>query len=314
MCDAGGKEKFKKGGAVLKIGVTAALALWALTSWMGPAFAQCPALAAPTATPQVAPSLSLNPASSTAVPVPNTSNLVAPIPDTSNLVAPGFSAPVDCNPPPPPSVVNGACGPANGVAVLSAPTSGFCSAGTPTTVSGAGPWAWSCLGSNGGTNAACSAPLSSGSPTIVTMGETTVFPETDGQNGGFLMAQDAVLLTGGTVRSLSFFVDYPEGQLRLNLWDAKGTNGRPRNLLAQTATFTPVMGWNTMPVITPVPVIAGNYWLAYNPGSGGLNFRVERDHGICVAARLSLTSALPSTFPTITGDDTCRWSFYATLN
>src|ERR1700730_17338101 len=59
--------------------------------------------------------------------------------------------------PPPP--VNGQCGPANGVAVTSAPTTNLCSAGTTSSVTGSGPWAWSCLGSNGGTNASCSAPL-----------------------------------------------------------------------------------------------------------------------------------------------------------
>jgi hypothetical protein len=49
----------------------------------------------------------------------------------------------------------GACGPSDGLAVLTAPTSGLCSAGTATTVSGTGPWAWSCVGVDGGATAAC---------------------------------------------------------------------------------------------------------------------------------------------------------------
>ncbi len=57
------------------------------------------------------------------------------------------------------SSVNGTCGTANGVAVSSTPTANLCSKGTGTTVSGSGPWTWSCQGSNGGSNASCSAPL-----------------------------------------------------------------------------------------------------------------------------------------------------------
>lgn len=65
-----------------------------------------------------------------------------------------------CSAPLQSSAVNGECGPANGVAVSSAPTTGLCSAGTATAVMGTGPWDWSCTGSNGGTTASCSAPLS----------------------------------------------------------------------------------------------------------------------------------------------------------
>lgn len=56
--------------------------------------------------------------------------------------------------------INGACGPSNGTSFTSAPTTGLCSAGTPSAVSGTGPWNWSCAGSNGGTTAQCAAPPS----------------------------------------------------------------------------------------------------------------------------------------------------------
>lgn len=55
--------------------------------------------------------------------------------------------------------INGSCGAANGVGVASAPSSNLCTTGTATAVSGSGPFTWSCNGSGGGTNAACSAPL-----------------------------------------------------------------------------------------------------------------------------------------------------------
>jgi hypothetical protein len=57
--------------------------------------------------------------------------------------------------------INGSCGPANGVAVSSAPTANLCSTGAASAVTGSGAWAWLCAGSNGGSTALCSAPLTS---------------------------------------------------------------------------------------------------------------------------------------------------------
>jgi hypothetical protein len=59
------------------------------------------------------------------------------------------------------SAVNGACGSADDVAVSSAPSANLCNVGSASAVSGSGPWSWSCLGSNGGATATCSAPSSS---------------------------------------------------------------------------------------------------------------------------------------------------------
>jgi type II secretory pathway pseudopilin PulG len=54
--------------------------------------------------------------------------------------------------------INGICGPSNGQTFTVAPTSGLCSAGSPpASASGSGPWAWSCLGLDGGTTASCAA-------------------------------------------------------------------------------------------------------------------------------------------------------------
>ena len=61
------------------------------------------------------------------------------------------------------SAQSGACGSSNGASLTSAPTANLCTAGAASTVSGSGPWSWSCIGSNGGTTATCYAPLSSGS-------------------------------------------------------------------------------------------------------------------------------------------------------
>ena len=63
-----------------------------------------------------------------------------------------------------PAPVNGTCGVANNVAVISKPTTNLCSTGMSSAVSGTGPWNWSCAGSNGGTNASCSAPVITAKP------------------------------------------------------------------------------------------------------------------------------------------------------
>lgn len=55
--------------------------------------------------------------------------------------------------------VAGSCGSANGTTVASAPSSNLCNQGTASSVSGNGPWNWTCSGSNGGGNASCSANL-----------------------------------------------------------------------------------------------------------------------------------------------------------
>jgi hypothetical protein len=53
--------------------------------------------------------------------------------------------------------VNGTCGTANNTRLSAAPTANLCATGTATAVAGQGPWTWACNGSNGGTNATCSA-------------------------------------------------------------------------------------------------------------------------------------------------------------
>jgi Pectate lyase superfamily protein len=65
-----------------------------------------------------------------------------------------------CPPPVSSSAVIGSCGPANGVVLSTAPSTGLCSLGTASAVTGNGPWRWSCADSNSGTTASCSAPSS----------------------------------------------------------------------------------------------------------------------------------------------------------
>ena len=56
-------------------------------------------------------------------------------------------------------IINGVCGSSNGGTFPTAPTTNLCSAGNTSSVSGSGPWSWSCNGVNGGTIANCSANI-----------------------------------------------------------------------------------------------------------------------------------------------------------
>ncbi len=72
--------------------------------------------------------------------------------------APGVRAMrVQCDDATPPTAVNGQCGSANGGTFQSAPTHDLCVRGSASSVSGSGPWYWTCSGSHGGSTAHCSA-------------------------------------------------------------------------------------------------------------------------------------------------------------
>ncbi len=77
-------------------------------------------------------------------------------------------------------IIDGLCGPSNGGTFTSVPTTGLCSSGDATKVTGKGPWRWTCLGSNGGSDASCMAekanlPLITAlSPSSGTIGATVI--------------------------------------------------------------------------------------------------------------------------------------------
>ena len=57
------------------------------------------------------------------------------------------------------SPVNGSCGASNGKTLTASPGTDLCSYGTASSVSGAGPWSWTCSGQYGGDSVSCSALL-----------------------------------------------------------------------------------------------------------------------------------------------------------
>jgi hypothetical protein len=144
------------------------------------------------------------------------------------------------------------------------------------------------------------------------MGETTVFGSNDSGNGNLLIVQNATLSQSATIQSLSFYVTTASGNLRLGIYDATGPGGGPGTLMAETSAFTPVVGWNTANVITPVLLPTGNYWLAYLPSSSGLNFATNFSIGAYRYTNFTF-GPMPATFPAIVGQGTTHWSLYGTL-
>ena len=111
--------------------------------------------------------------------------------------------------------VNGACGSANGVAVLVAPSAGLCSAGVAGSVgSAAAAFTWSCTGTGGGSTSACSAPrqysvtpvagaggsISPNTAQAVTYNATTSFAVTP--SGGYTLS--AVTGCGGALAGSTY--------------------------------------------------------------------------------------------------------------
>ncbi|HZV82067.1 MAG TPA: DUF1566 domain-containing protein [Geobacteraceae bacterium] len=92
-------------------------------------------------------SLTFNPTSSGA----KTANLLI---STSDTTTPNTDIPLSGS-----ASVNGTCGTSNGGTFNTAPASNLCVSGTTSTLSGTGPWTWSCNGGGGGTSESCSAAI-----------------------------------------------------------------------------------------------------------------------------------------------------------
>jgi uncharacterized repeat protein (TIGR02543 family) len=73
----------------------------------------------------------------------------------------------------PQTQVNGACGTSNGGTFTLIPSTNYCTSGTATSVTGTGPWSWTCTGINGGATVTCSANIAASTPTQFTVTPTT---------------------------------------------------------------------------------------------------------------------------------------------
>jgi len=99
--------------------------------------------------------------------------------------------------------VNGVCGASNGMAFYSAPSTNLCGTGTPSGVTGSGPWNWSCAGSNGGTNANCSASLKVGGVCGTTINTCTAGTFVDVTDTGTNYLWNCTGSNGGTTANCS---------------------------------------------------------------------------------------------------------------
>jgi hypothetical protein len=148
---------------------------------------------------------------------------------------------------------------------------------------------------------------------VVTIGERNTLPTADDGNGNLLFAQSANLAQSATIQSLSFYVTNAAGNLRLGIYDATGPGGGPGAKKAETQQITPITGWNTSNVVTPVLLPSGVYWLAYLPSSNSLAFR-KTDDATSTSRWYPVTfGVMPATFSTMPNASASHWSFYATL-
>src|ERR1700688_2754757 len=143
----------------------------------------------------------------------------------------------------------------------------------------------------------------------ITIGQTSVLTSADGGNANRLLAQSATLSQTATMQSLSFYVTAAAGKLVLGIYQS--LNGGPGQLLASTGAFTPIVGWNTQPVTSPVALAPATYWLAYLPSDNGLSF-VWGNSGQWQYDPMTFSGSMPGTFVSTHGD-VGNWSLYATL-
>ena len=146
---------------------------------------------------------------------------------------------------------------------------------------------------------------------VIVIGEQKILTAKDGGNANLLVAQSAELNQAATIQSISFYVTNAGGNLTLGIYDAKGPNGGPGSIVAQTSSFTPMRGWNTASVLMPVALQPGTYWLTYLPSSDTLQF-VKQLTGNSNWSSFSY-GVMPSTFTATTGSEAVHWSMYATL-
>lgn len=153
-----------------------------------------------------------------------------------------------------------------------------------------------------------STPTLTPTSAIFYIGEMNILGINSSGNANRLAAQRVTLSQSATILSLSYYVSTPGGQLRLGIYNNNGSN--PGDLVAETAAFTPVAGWNTQPVLTQVALPAGTYWLAFLPQSASLAGRMSFS-GVGKAYSYPF-GPLPASYK-MSNSENFRYSFYATL-
>ena len=142
-----------------------------------------------------------------------------------------------------------------------------------------------------------------------TIGYTTTGSATDGNNQNSIWVSSYALASTLTLESLSINFSAIAGTCRMGVYSNVG--GVPTTKLAETVEFTPVVGWNTIPVVIEVSLVAGTYWLAFLGSANGLTVRCETTGGTQRQATFTY-GVLPITYPTFT-TTTIKPSIYASF-
>lgn len=153
--------------------------------------------------------------------------------------------------------------------------------------------------------------------------EDGISGNTDSGNSNIIIAQRVSLASAGTLQSLSFYVMTAGGDLALAVYAADGPTAPdtlgpgPGTLLDRVAAFTPTTGWNTQPALSHASLSIGNYWLAYEPQSGVLEYALFIS-GVSHPLFYNRTydGVFDSTFSASPTDitDPIYWSFYGTVD
>lgn len=191
--------------------------------------------------------------------------------------------------------VNGQCGSANGQTYTTPPLTNLCSVGSSSSVTGSGPWYWTCYGSYGGFNASCSAnaaplPDLTGSATVAssyTAGSSVQIPVTVSKSGADL--------TSGT---------YAEAKLYWstnNTWDASDTtlwtsnNGVTPDFPNTTLNSS---GSKTVTATVTIPNVSnGTYYIIAYVDPSNFHSEGEENNNITVYA---VTIGVQAASPTLT--------------
>lgn len=162
-----------------------------------------------------------------------------------------------------PIAIAGVCGTANGATATFIPAANLCAIGAASSVSAGGSsWLWSCAGSNGGANAACTAPYpatgSGGGHSQITDGAGSGWtvaaglnPDNTPKTAGFIATTGDA--SGKSPPSLPAGYTFPHGLFDFTL--SGGTHG-------SSATLT-----ITYPSVLP----AGTVYWKYGPSPAGYN-------------------------------------------
>lgn len=149
----------------------------------------------------------------------------------------------------------------------------------------------------------------------IKIGYNVIGSSDDTNSANNMIAQQATTSQTTTIATISFYIATAAGNLRLGLYDATGSGGKPGALLASTTEITPVVGWNTVPVIKQITLPAGTYWLAWLESNNGMHQKRDGGTGSITFYYSYAYGLMPNTFDTSSlTTANASWSLYATMN